>query len=693
MGDQSKDGSGGKKMKKTLGVTSVFAICTGAAFSSGFFLLPGFAADETGPSLPIAFLIAGLFMLPAIFSISELGSAMPRSGGPYFFITRSFGPLTGIIGALGIFFQWLMKGAFAFVGVGYYLNIFFDLPIQLLAIGLIILFTLINLVGVKQTSKAEITLVVILVIILGWFVVSGVAEIVPRTDEVTERFQPLIPHGITGFIGAIALVFVSFGGMGQVASVAGEIKKPSVSIPRGMIYSLAVVTFFYLAGTGIIVAMVEQDVLHDNPTPVAEAAEQLQTISIPMVVIVIAALAAFTSTGNAVILSAARYPLALSRDRLLWKKFSKISKKGIPVNAVILTGMILISLVAAFDVEEIAKMASGFLLFTFIGMCLAVIVFRESRSGDYKPKYKSPLYPWPQITGIIIYLILIIFIGAEVWLFIASIMILGILWYYFGVKESTTFSAAIYRLFGRIAQTGCPEASSGGINFSFLQGEHLSSVVERAIVINLEDKVSLDDATGMASDALRERLGGEKDQIKKQLKREIEHMLHPVEFNISVAPTLLEGIEQPEMVIIKGDIAINDNHVDGLLILIDDKDSSERLLKLASQLDTSIHREGFAEAWKKAETAKDMKSALLQEIRTLTLHLDKFGPGSSLIGKSVGQVKLPKGSLITFMQRKGKLFVPRPDFRLEEGDEITIVSEKEAFDQLSSKFRNSGTDS
>ncbi len=693
MSDKDKDNSGGKGMKKTLGVTSVFAICTGAAFSSGFFLLPGFAADETGPSLPVAFLIAGLFMLPAIFSISELGSAMPRSGGPYFFITRSFGPLTGIIGALGIYFQWLMKGAFAFVGVGYYLSIFFEVPIQLLAIGLIALFTLINLAGVKQTSAAEITLVGILIVILGWFVVSGVAEILPRTDEVTERFQPLIPHGITGFIGAIALVFVSFGGMGQVASVAGEIKNPSSTIPRGMLYSLAVVTFFYLAGTGIIVALVEQDILHDNPTPVAEAAEQFQRISIPMVIIVIAALAAFTSTGNAVILSAARYPLALSRDRLFWKRFSNLSKKGIPVNAVILTGIILVSLVLTFDVEEIAKLASGFLLFTFIGMCLSVIVFRESRSGDYKPKYKSPLYPWTQVTGIIIYLALIIFIGAEAWIFLAGILILGILWYYFGVRESTTFSAAIYRLFGRIAQTGCSEISAGGMNLSFLQGEHLSSVAERAIVISLDETTSLDEAVSRASDAIRERTGGEKDQIKKQLSGEVKHMLHPVEFNISVAPTLLEGIEQPEMVIIKGDIAINDNHVDGLLILIDDKDSSERLLKLASQLDTSIHREGFAEAWKKAETAKDMKSALLQEIRTLTLHLDKFGPGSSLIGKSVGQVKLPKGSLITLLQRKGKLSVPRPDVRLEEGDEITIVSEKEAFDQLSSKFRNSGTDS
>jgi basic amino acid/polyamine antiporter, APA family len=375
MGEKTNKGGSGE-MKKTLGVLSIFAISTGAAFSSGFFLLPGYAAEETGPSMPVVFLLAGILMLPAIFSISELSSAMPRSGGPYFFITRSFGPLIGIIGALGIYLQWLLKGAFAFVGVGYYLSLLIEVPVVPVAVGLIIVFTLINLAGSKQSSLTEIILVAALIIILILFITAGALEIIPGPGEVAKRFQPLFPFGIRGFITGLALIFVSFGGMGQVASVAGEIKNPSRSIPLGLLSSLAVVTFFYLAGTAIIVGLLEQDVLHDNPTPVAEAAKQFGRFSIPVAVIVIAALAAFLSTGNAVILSAARYPLALSRDNLLWKKFSHVSKKGIPILSVIATGIILTGLVLAFDVEEIAKFASAFLLFAFIGMCLSLAGLR-----------------------------------------------------------------------------------------------------------------------------------------------------------------------------------------------------------------------------------------------------------------------------------------------------------------------------
>jgi basic amino acid/polyamine antiporter, APA family len=602
---EQKTGESGE-MKRTLGVASIFAICTGAAFSSGFFLLPGYAADETGPAMPLVFLFAGILMLPAIFSISELSSAMPRSGGPYFFITRSFGPLLGIIGTLGMYLQWLLKGAFAFVGVGYYLSLLMDVPIVPLAIGLIIFFTLVNLVGVKQSSLAEIVLVGALIIILSLFVVGGILEITSQSVQVEGRFQPILPLGVEGFIAGLALIFISFGGMGQVASVSGEIKEPSRNMPKGMLLSLAVVTFFYLAGTAIIVALLDQDVLQDNATPVAAAVEEFQRFSLPVTVVVIAALAAFTSTGNAVILSAARYPLALSRDKLLWNKFSKVNKKGIPVISVILTGIILIGLVLAFDVEEIAKFASAFLLFAFAGMCSSVIVFRESKTDKYKPGYLTPLYPWMQIAGIIVYIFLIAVSSWEVLLFVTGICFLGVFWYYWLIGETSSFSAAIYPLFARIAKSGMQGTAD--------EGTDLSSVAEHAIFIELDQEVTLNAAVREASHAIQERLGGEREKIADMLDREVKHWMHQVKFNISVAPVLMEGIGPPEMVIMRGAIKTNNKKTNGLIILLDDKASSARLLKLTTQLETAINEEGFPDAWHKAESAKEIKASLIKNL-------------------------------------------------------------------------------
>jgi basic amino acid/polyamine antiporter, APA family len=600
--NKKQKGSHGE-MKRTLGVASVFAICTGAAFSSGFFLLPGFASDETGPSLPLAFLVAGIFMLPAIFSISELSSAMPRSGGPYFFMTRSFGPMIGIMGAFGKYVQLVLKAAFAFVGAGVYLSLIMNVNITITAIILIVAFTAINLLGIKQAATTEKVLVFILILLLLYFLFAGVIQIISDQQPLQERFQPLFPSGVAGFITAIALVFVSYGGMGQVASVAEEIKEPSVSIPKGMMWALWVATFFYIAGTIVMIALVSSENLQDDKVPAATTAEQISRIPLPAVVMVLAALAAFGSTGNAAILSAARYPLALSRDQLIWKKFSNLDSKGIPKKAVLLTGILISILVLVLDVQGIAKMASVFLLFVFLGLCLAQIIFRESRTDEYQPKYRSPLYPWMQITGIIIYLVLIIASGLKAILFVAGVIIMSSLWFKFGIKKATTFSAAIYPLLLRIGKSG--------IHGEAHEDSLFNSVVKRIIFLELDEAVSFETAIRKASHAIKERVGGQKEEIEDLLQKEVKHWMHTLEINISVAPILLDGIEQPEMIVMKGEIDINKHSSNGLIIIMDDRSASARLLNLTTELEDSIKKEDFPDAWDKADSAHDIKSALL----------------------------------------------------------------------------------
>ncbi|MDG1137405.1 MAG: amino acid permease, partial [Phycisphaerales bacterium] len=79
--------------KKHLGLFGVFALATGATLSSGFFLLPSFATQIAGPAVVLAYLIAGLLLIPPMLSKIELGTAMPRSGGEYYFLSRSLGPM------------------------------------------------------------------------------------------------------------------------------------------------------------------------------------------------------------------------------------------------------------------------------------------------------------------------------------------------------------------------------------------------------------------------------------------------------------------------------------------------------------------------------------------------------------------------------------------------------------------------
>lgn len=677
-------------MKRQLGAPAVFAICSGAMFSSGFFLLPGLAAEETGPSLPLVYLTASFLMLPAIFSMAELSSAMPRAGGPYFFLNRSMGPLIGLVGAFGKYLQMVLKGAFAFVGVGVYLSLVLDVSIKPIAVGLIIGFTLLNLVGSRQTARTEILLVSLLLILLTYFLISGVTQLVWETLDISQEFQPLFPLGIEGFVSAIALVFVSFGGIGQVASVSEEIRKPSRSMPRGMLMALAVALFFYLLGTSIMVLLLPAESLQGDNAPVATAAQHFARLPLPTLVIVIAALAGFASAGNAAIFSATRYPLALARDRLIWSGFGRLDSRGVPRTSVLVTGGLLVVLVLVFDVKGIAKMASAFLLFVFMGMCLAVIIFRQSRIEEYKPGFRSPLYPWMQITGIVVYLSLIWWSGFKAIGFILAMCVIALLWYRFGVKTKTGSSAAIYSLFGRMAKKSPQYFIEGELGLPMLGSTHLAHLVERAIIFDLKKESDFDQVIQKAADALRDRLGGHREALAEQLKEEIRHWATPLRSDVAVAPVLLGGIEQPEMVIIRGSIHLDDKELHGLIVLVDDEQASSRLHRFLSQLDTVIFHSNFPAIWKEAKDRNGLKDALKQDVKTvqtLTIKVEESGPTASLRGKAIKEVDLPRGSLMVLIQRNGKIRVPEGETTIKPGDELTLVAEGETMKELSKRFK------
>lgn len=389
----------------------VFAIGAGAMFSSGFFLLPGIAADETGASLPLAYLLAGILVLPTILCVTELAVAMPRAGGPYHFYRRSLGPTVATVGGIGLWVALVLKASFALVGIDAYLSILLDLPDGLVGLGLAVVFTVLNIAGARESAVVQVWLVAVLVLVLSVFVATGTVTAVGIDDaRLTERFSPLFEGGALGLLAATAIVFVAFAGLPQVASVAGSIEEPSRTIPRGVLAALAVATTIYVTGTAVLVWLLPAAELHDDRTPIATAAEEFG-IGPAVPLVVVAALAAFASTGNAGIMSASRYPLALASDGVVWRRFARLNDKGVPVVSVILTGVVIAVVVTFVDVEGIATLGSTFVLISFGLMNAAVIVLRRARVPGYRPSFRVPLVPWLPGFGVLTSIVLVIDLG------------------------------------------------------------------------------------------------------------------------------------------------------------------------------------------------------------------------------------------------------------------------------------------
>ncbi len=386
-----------QELQRELGLWSIIAISMGAMIGSGIFILPGLAMAEAGPAVILAFILAAVLVVPAAVSIAELGTAMPEAGGDYVFIERGMGPGAGTIAGLGTWLMLMFKGALALVGGMFYLKAVMTLPsVEAVAVVIGTILIAVNVFGVKQTGGLQTVMVIVMVLILGGFVSVSLIQVE------NQHYQPFFADdAMGGLMTATAMVLVSYAGVTKVAAVAEEIEDPGRNLPLGLLLSLGVTTLLYALIVFVLVGIVEGEALAGSNIPMVDAVEPFFGFG-GVVLIVVAAMLALISTANAGILTASRYPFALSRDRLLPEFFGRVHE-GLhtPVVAILITGGAMLAIIVFLPVEEIAKTAGSFQIIVYILVNIALIAFRTSNLDWYNPEFKSPLYPGIQIFGII----------------------------------------------------------------------------------------------------------------------------------------------------------------------------------------------------------------------------------------------------------------------------------------------------
>lgn len=413
-----------KTLGRDLGLYAVFTVSVGAMIGSGIFVLPGLAETIAGPAVILAYLLAGLIVLPAALSKAEMATAMPEAGGSYLYIDRAMGPLLGTIAGFGAWFSLVFKSAFALVGLGAYLLLFTEsIPTKPIALLLGIFLIGVNILGVKLTGRLQAFIVSAVLLILGFFVVDGITYV----QQV--NYHPFLSKGVDGLLAATGFVFVSYAGVTKIASVAEEVENPGRNIPIGILTSIAVMLLLYTLIVFVIVGVTETNQLEKTLTPMAIAAEQfLGTVGI--IVIAVTAVLALTSMANAGILSASRYPFAMSRDNLTPAALRRIhSNFRTPIASIGISGGLLLLLIAFVPVVDLAKLASAFQILVFCLVNLALIAFRESNITSYRPEFRSPGYPWVQLFGIVAGVVLITQMGILPLGGAVGMILVGLLWY------------------------------------------------------------------------------------------------------------------------------------------------------------------------------------------------------------------------------------------------------------------------
>ena len=607
------------RLKKDLGAVVVFSIASGAMISSGLFVLPGLAFAKCGPAVILAYFLAGIIIIPSMLSMSELATAMPKAGGTYFFIERSLGPMAGTLAGLANWFSLSFKSAFALAGMGAFGILLFphitEFQMDMIAVFFCLIFTMVNLVSVKHAGRAQVLLVVFLLVILGLFVALGIEKI----D--LDFYKNFNPYGMKAVFATMGLIFVSFGGLTKVASVAEETENPGRNIPLGMIAAYIVVSLFYVLVVAITVGVLSPDRLARSLTPISLAAETF--MGTPGLLILSAgALIAFATTANAGILTASRSPMAMSADNLLPPLFKKVHpRRKTPTVSILATSAFMICVILFLDLENLVKTASTMMLLLFMTVNLSVIVMRESRIHSYRPLFRAPLCPLLQVAAIIVYGFLIFEMGFIPLFVTALFVLLGILWYFSYARLRVQRQSALMHVVERVTanEMCCPTLESE-LKDILVERDHIiedrfDTLVKECPVIDFDDRVTSDLAFRAIARTLAPLLKMDEGALLGLFLKREDQSSTVIRPGLAIPHILIEGEKTFHLLLARSRPGIifpgANEAVHSIFVLIGTMDERNYHLRALMAIAQISQGPDFDTRWLKAKSEEELRNIIL----------------------------------------------------------------------------------
>ena len=615
------------KLKKALGLLDIFCIASGAMISSGLFVLPGLVFRLAGPAIILSYIIAGLLYIPAMFSKAELATAMPRAGGDYFFIDRSLGSATGTIAGLTSWFALSLKSSFALLGIGAMALLLKDslslLHIKLIAVSFCILFFIINIVGVKVVGRFQIVLVIALIGILIYFIYRGAHHVDPH------YFRPFAPGGIKSIMKAAGMVFISYAGLTKVCSVSEEIKNPKKNLPLGMFLAFTFVTTIYVLVIFVTVGVTPASELSGSLTPITLAASKFMGTTGSNIVLIAAALA-FMTTANAGIMAASRYPIAMSRDGHLPELFQETNSRFMtPHTSLIFTVSFMISAILFLDIEVLVKTASAIKLVIFILVTLAVLIMRESKIMNYRPSFKSPLYPYIHIFGIVVYAYLLILMGTKPLMIGGLFILAGMVWYWIYSRIQITRQSALTQMLQNLTMADADRPlgkTSLGIELKEIIRERdqivedrFDILVKNCIILDFPEKMEIKDFFRYVSQKMAKNLDVNEKTLYHQLMERESESTTVLRKGLAIPHVIIRGEEKFDILIARCKKGINYSPVlppvNTVFVLVGTKDERAFYIRALAAIAEITTDEHFEEQWMSARTEHQMRDIVLMAER------------------------------------------------------------------------------
>ena len=461
------DSSGEGTLKRTLGPMSLVALGIGAIIGAGLFVRTAAAiADRAGPSVTLAFIVAGIGCAFAGLCYAEFASMIPVAGSAYTYSYATMGELVAWIIGWDLVLEYAVGAATVAIAWSEYFNRVLEwfglrIPyewshspfevmhgttvhgiINIPAVVILLALSALLIRGTKESAFVNALIVVVkvtivlMVITIGWGFINP-ANHTPFVPGPTTYTTPQgITHaygGIMGILGAAGVVFFAYIGFDAVSTAAQEAVNPKRDMPIGILGSLVVCTVLYVLFAYVLsgVATVEDFRSTGREASVAYAiTKYMPGYEWLSKSVTVAILAGFSSVILVMLLGQSRVFYSMSHDGLVPKIFSEVHPRYRTPYKSNMLFFVFTSLFAAFIPEDIVgEMTSIGTLFAFILVCAGVWIMRQKRP-DLPRAFRVPAVPFVASAGIIVCGAMIYGLGWTNWLRLAVWLVIGLVFYF-----------------------------------------------------------------------------------------------------------------------------------------------------------------------------------------------------------------------------------------------------------------------
>lgn len=368
------------QLARVIGLRDATIINLGAIIGAGIFVIIGLAIGKSGPGIIISILVSAFIAILTGLSFSEIARHTSKEGGVYEYAKEAFSPGAGFIGGLMWTFSNMIAISAVALSFGQYINSFLGIkfPVILIGISSIIAFAILNIYGIKNSTKTLSVLVALNIIILLVFLFAG------ATHFNASHFSNFLPNGLGGVMGGAALIFFAFTGFSRVTTIGSEVKDPEKTIPKAIVISIAISAVLYVIIAIVALGLMPYNLIASSDAPLSAA---ISILKIPILTYIIA-FGGITATAGVILtglLGTSRVLFAMGRDGEIPRSISKIDKYSTPQVAIIISTIIAILFIYFVSFSTIVEASNTAVLIAYAIINLsALILWKRLREESRK---------------------------------------------------------------------------------------------------------------------------------------------------------------------------------------------------------------------------------------------------------------------------------------------------------------------